>query len=224
MNTFAAIIPYFFYLLTPISIAGFALAIPSIRGKCWLTIWALLLIISNLWNGVVNVLMASQWIEIATYSALCSVGNLGCNVAWPFMLLFICEQKAGPPTRFTNIFFSFRGRISRQQFWIGIIAIFSVSFACFSFYAAAMAAHIISKNSDVSRIQLIASVFVYGAWSLVASWCALAIQVKRWHDRGKSGWMVLINLIPLVGIVWALVELGFLQGETTRNAHGDNPI
>src|SRR3954467_8244376 len=36
--------------------------------------------------------------------------------------------------------------------------------------------------------------------------CGLAAQVKRWHDRGKSGLMILINFIPVVGWIWAGVE------------------
>jgi uncharacterized membrane protein YhaH (DUF805 family) len=30
-------------------------------------------------------------------------------------------------------------------------------------------------------------------------WASLSLQVKRWHDLGHSGWMVLILLIPIMG-------------------------
>jgi Protein of unknown function (DUF805) len=50
------------------------------------------------------------------------------------------------------------------------------------------------------------------------------MQVKRWHDRGKSGWMVLINLIPLIGWVWTLVELGLLEGTLGPNQYGEDPL
>jgi uncharacterized membrane protein YhaH (DUF805 family) len=46
---------------------------------------------------------------------------------------------------------------------------------------------------------------------LVASfWPKLAVMIKRWHDRGKSGYWVFISLIPVVGPFWVLFELGFL--------------
>lgn len=35
----------------------------------------------------------------------------------------------------------------------------------------------------------------------------LAVQARRFHDQNKSGWLVLLNLIPYVG---ALIVLGFM--------------
>lgn len=52
---------------------------------------------------------------------------------------------------------------------------------------------------------------------LVIIWCSLAVQAKRWHDRGKSGWMSLIIFIPLVGPIWSFIELGFLRGTEGSN-------
>ena len=34
------------------------------------------------------------------------------------------------------------------------------------------------------------------AWLIMAAWIALALQIKRWHDLGKPGWWVLLNLVP----------------------------
>jgi hypothetical protein len=55
-------------------------------------------------------------------------------------------------------------------------------------------------------------------------WLALAMQVKRWHDRGKSGWMILIHLIPIVGTVWSMAELGFFPGTIGANRYGEDPL
>ena len=52
-------------------------------------------------------------------------------------------------------------------------------------------------------------------------WVSLAISVKRWHDRGKSGWWVLIGFIPIIGGLWALIETGFLGGDPGPNQYGD---
>ena len=54
-------------------------------------------------------------------------------------------------------------------------------------------------------------------------WISLAVQIKRWHDRDKSGWWVLINLIPLIGAIWAFVETGCLRGTVGPNAYGPDP-
>ena len=57
----------------------------------------------------------------------------------------------------------------------------------------------------------------------VLMWSALALQAKRWHDRGKSGWMFLVTFIPLVGALWTLVECGFLDGTPGENKFGPSP-
>lgn len=52
----------------------------------------------------------------------------------------------------------------------------------------------------------------------------IIVQVKRWHDRNKSGWWVLISLIPIVGSLWILVECGFLKGTQGPNRFGPDPL
>ncbi len=38
-----------------------------------------------------------------------------------------------------------------------------------------------------------------GIFSLVVIIPAILVYIKRWHDRDKSGWWMLIVLIPIVG-------------------------
>jgi uncharacterized membrane protein YhaH (DUF805 family) len=58
--------------------------------------------------------------------------------------------------------------------------------------------------------------------NLLLTWPALAVSVKRWHDRDKSGWWVLINLVPLIGMVWTLIENGLLPGTPGPNPYGED--
>jgi hypothetical protein len=44
-------------------------------------------------------------------------------------------------------------------------------------------------------------------YSLLIFIPALAVTVRRLHDVGKSGWMLLIIFIPLIGPIWLLVLL-----------------
>ncbi len=62
-----------------------------------------------------------------------------------------------------------------------------------------------------------------GLAAVVSVWGGLAGQVKRWHDRDKSGWWVLIVLVPLIGQIWALVVTGFLAGTPGPNRFGADP-
>ena len=52
---------------------------------------------------------------------------------------------------------------------------------------------------------------------------AVVVNIKRFHDRNKSGWWVLIALIPLVGALWIVIECGFLRGTVGDNRYGPDP-
>ena len=59
-------------------------------------------------------------------------------------------------------------------------------------------------------------------WALVAIIPSLAVAVRRLHDIGKSGWSILLGLIPIVGtillIIWYCQE-----GDPYGNQYGENP-
>jgi uncharacterized membrane protein YhaH (DUF805 family) len=46
--------------------------------------------------------------------------------------------------------------------------------------------------------------------------------VRRLHDTSKSGWWILISLIPLIGGIWLLVLLA-TDGDPGNNLYGPNP-
>ena len=59
---------------------------------------------------------------------------------------------------------------------------------------------------------------------ILALWIGLAIAAKRWHDRNKSAWWILIVFVPVVGGLWYLIECGFLKGTTGPNKFGADPL
>ena len=63
----------------------------------------------------------------------------------------------------------------------------------------------------------------FGLLGIVAIWMKLAVIVKRWHDRDKSGWWILITLIPFIGWLWQLIECGFMDGTQGPNKYGPSP-
>ncbi|MBN2162231.1 MAG: DUF805 domain-containing protein [Pontiellaceae bacterium] len=92
--------------------------------------------------------------------------------------------------------FSFSGVATRVEWWLAWIWVF-----LFLIAGAYMDTLIIGtcENSGV----------IFCLFMLIAFWFLWATQVRRWHDRGKSGWWCLIHLVPAIGHVWAFVELGF---------------
>lgn len=50
---------------------------------------------------------------------------------------------------------------------------------------------------------------------------ALGVTIRRLHDTGRTGWWVLISIVPLVGLIVMLVFLCSDGGDT--NKYGPNP-
>jgi len=46
---------------------------------------------------------------------------------------------------------------------------------------------------------------------------SMAVSVRRLHDRNKSGWWLLIVLIPIIGPFWLFVDLGLLPAKEEGN-------
>jgi uncharacterized membrane protein YhaH (DUF805 family) len=104
-----------------------------------------------------------------------------------------------------SLLFSFNGRVGRGPFWavIGVIIVVELILSA-----------VTSALSNGGNGGVLALVFALLAFvvALACIWVWLAVSVKRWHDRNKSGWWVLIGLVPLIGGIWVLVECGCLPG------------
>jgi uncharacterized membrane protein YhaH (DUF805 family) len=63
----------------------------------------------------------------------------------------------------------------------------------------------------------------YGLYSLALLVPSLAAGIRRLHDTGKSGWMVLIAFIPLIGSIILIVFLAS-GGDQQPNQYGPPPV
>lgn len=102
--------------------------------------------------------------------------------------------------------FSFNGRIGRQDFWkfFGpVIVLFAIVDA-------------ISWGVGLEN-------YLSLLFAAVVFWPFFAVSVKRWHDRGKSGWWSFVVLVPLIGVFWWWIECGFLAGTAGSNRFGPDP-
>jgi uncharacterized membrane protein YhaH (DUF805 family) len=59
-------------------------------------------------------------------------------------------------------------------------------------------------------------------WGLIIFIPNLAVTIRRLHDQDKSGWFILLGLIPLVGAIILLVFY-FLEGTRGPNRFGPDP-
>lgn len=112
--------------------------------------------------------------------------------------------------------FSFQGRIGRARWWLATLIKDVVFLGIFG-----VTLYRVTTNAAAAPNPLVLVGFVVLAVSLL-SWMGFAINAKRWHDRNKSGWWTFIAMVPFVGPIWLLVELGFL-GPVDANSYGPPP-
>ena len=108
------------------------------------------------------------------------------------------------------LLFSFRGRINRKTFW---------TFNAFVFLAGiglGLITDPVNSIEDISNAHIF-----FMLWML---WPNMAIQAKRWHDHDKSALWLLINFIPYIGPLRALLENGLRPGTKGPNRFGTDPL
>ena len=93
--------------------------------------------------------------------------------------------------------FSFNGVASRKEWWLVYLSFWAIIFA-----EVHIEILIIGEKEEPSAFLMILV--------LIAIWPLFATQIRRWHDRGKSGLWCLINIIPVIGGLWSFIELGLL--------------
>ncbi len=111
-----------------------------------------------------------------------------------------------------SFLFSPSGRIGRAKWWgAQAIVILTLCFAVVPFLT----------GSFVQADQLLQNYWpALCAGLILVFWINFCAVVKRYHDRGKSGWWYLICFIPTIGGIWQFIECGFFSGEPNDNDYG----
>ncbi len=122
-----------------------------------------------------------------------------------------------------RLLFSFEGRVNRAKYWLVHIG---VALAVAIFWILVVGTVDVTAHDPRQRLAEMRGTVLLTALpvALFLFWTSLAISVKRWHDRNKSGWWVLIGLVPVIGHLWFLIECGFLPGTPGPNNYGADPL
>lgn len=115
--------------------------------------------------------------------------------------------------------YSIEGRIGRREFLLTQIGVFV------SWYFATFLLIIIGGAGYASQTG------VRGIWEAIvniggciaashAIWISIAAAVKRCHDRGLSGFMLLFAMPPVIGQLWMVLSLIAGRGEANNNRYG----
>ncbi len=108
----------------------------------------------------------------------------------------------------------FTGRSRRIEFWtftLYNIAIFAVLYLASVGFA-------LVKQPEMGAFMY----FAYFAYALAALVPYIACTVRRLHDIGRSGWWILISLVPLAGAIVLLVMMA-INGTRGPNQYGPDP-
>ena len=104
-----------------------------------------------------------------------------------------------------NKYTDFSGRARRSEYWFWTLAIGLTYIVAFILIA-------------IAKPLVIVLILAY----LAAIVPSLAVSVRRLHDTGRSGWFLLIGLIPFVG---GIILLVMMVGDSSPgdNQYGPNP-
>lgn len=135
-------------------------------------------------------------------------------------------EESGTPVGAWKVMFKkcgrmFHGRSRRQEYWMAVAMngiLYGIAFAVF-LTCAIMAA--VSQTPALLWMG-IAVLYVMSLFLLAAAIPMWALSVRRLHDTGRSGWYLLLSLIPLVGAIILLVFL-CTDSQMGPNQYGPDP-
>ncbi len=106
----------------------------------------------------------------------------------------------------------FSGRARRKEYWMYalITTLISIALAVVD-----NAAGLVKATGGISPLQTL-----YALGTLIPG---IAVTVRRLQDIGKSGWMILIAFIPLIGAIILLLFM-IREGDRGTNQYGRDPL
>lgn len=105
----------------------------------------------------------------------------------------------------------FSGRARRKEYWMFVL--FNIIFAV----VAVILDNILGTSFQGAGYGLF--YLLYGLAVIIPS---IAVGVRRLHDTDRSGWWLLICLIPIIGGIWLIVLLA-TAGTAGENKYGADP-
>ncbi|NBB77904.1 MAG: DUF805 domain-containing protein [Verrucomicrobia bacterium] len=105
----------------------------------------------------------------------------------------------------------FSGRSRRKEYWYFFLFNFIISFVL------GFIDGIVGTFSQEAGIGLLG-----GIYSLAVLIPGIAVSVRRLHDTERSGWWLLIALVPIIGAIVLLVFM-VQDSQAGANKFGENP-
>ncbi|QDU16294.1 Inner membrane protein YhaH [Gimesia maris] len=104
----------------------------------------------------------------------------------------------------------FSGRARRKEYWMFFLFNILISFVI------GILGAIIGETGGLITVSL------SGLYSLFIFIPSIAVTVRRLHDTNRTGWWILIGLIPFFGAIILFIFM-ILDSDSNANAYGENP-
>lgn len=114
----------------------------------------------------------------------------------------------------------FSGRSRHKEYWMFalLLMVVGVTLTIVTGGFSSM----MDPTSMVGNATMGAGSIILGLFYLAIFIPALAVQVRRFHDQDKSGWLVLLNFIPFLGGLIVFIFM-CLDGTRGDNRFGPDP-
>ena len=127
-----------------------------------------------------------------------------------------------------KLLMTYDGRISRSQYWMALLyylgAMVAASAVVFVIAQVIPGDASADGGFSVSGVRAIPFVIVVFACIGFLVWSGICVGIKRCHDRDKSGWWMLIQLVPVIGPFWYFIGAFCLRGTVGPNRFGEDPL
>jgi uncharacterized membrane protein YhaH (DUF805 family) len=110
-------------------------------------------------------------------------------------------------------YFVIKGRASRSEYWF-----LQLLFTPLAMYVGFWSDPVSAGTIDPPPLYILSTMIV-----ILLFIPSITSQIRRFHDKDKSGWFIFINIIPLVGWLIALVML-LDKGTPGKNRFGEYPL
>lgn len=112
----------------------------------------------------------------------------------------------------------FQGRARRAEYWLFLLFVWIVEVAIVALTGA------LGADPEVGEVSgpMILGYGLLGVFGLAILVPSLALSVRRLHDTNRSGWWLLVALIPFLGAL-VLIVFSLLDGTPGPNRFGEDP-
>ena len=115
--------------------------------------------------------------------------------------------------------FRFNGRSGRLSFALTQIGVFTATYV-FTFLMIVFSGAGDESGAGVTWMSQSTVSLMIAFLAINGLWVSLAAAVRRCHDRGLSGWMLLFVMPPVLGQLWLVLSLVTGEGDAGTNRYG----